>query len=274
MKNMFPDPIQYGDRAIVAGAAEGLGEAFSRLLAARGMNLVMVDRNGPALATLADALRTRYGVTAETLELDLSADDAWKRCIEATAGTDCRLLVYVAAFSRVTEFLNHGHDALERFVRVNALTEIHLVHAFATRLKEQKKPGGILLMSSLSGVVAPPLVAPYAATKSFTNRLAESLFSEFKPRGIQITSCTAGITSTPKFWESRPVFGRFRAEVMESADVARYALRNLGRRPVITPGWKNRLSYFLLTRILPIAWSRRIVAAAMRKMYPGNSAED
>jgi hypothetical protein len=261
----------YGTWALVAGAAEGLGEAFSRLLAGSGMNLVMVDFNRLSMEKLAASLRAGDGVSIQTLELDLSAPDAWQRCMEKVAEYDCRLLVYNAAFSHVTGFLSHSHEDLDRFVTVNARTEIHLVHAFAERLRGEKKPGGILLMSSLSGVVAPPLVAPYAATKGFTNKLAESLHAEFRPLGIRISACTAGITSTPKFWESRPVFGFFRPAIMEGPAVASFALRNLGRRAVITPGWQNRLSYFLLTRLLPAPLSLKIVSGAMRKMYPSGS---
>jgi uncharacterized protein len=152
---------------------------------------------------------------------------------------------------------------------VNAGNVIHLVHAFATKLSSEKKGGGILLMSSLSGVVAPPLVAPYAATKAFNVKLAESLYYELKPLSIHISACTAGIVSTPKFWESNPRFGAVKPQIMDARSVAVFALRNLGRKPVITPGWKNRLSYFLLTRILPRSLSHRIVSGAMLKMYPG-----
>ena len=169
----------------------------------------------------------------------------------AVAEHDCRLMVYNAAYSHVRPFTEHSHEVLDQFVNVNARSVIHLVSAFITRLRTAGVPGGILLMSSLSGVISPPLVAPYAATKAFNVKLAESLFYELKPLNIRISACTAGITSTPKFWESQPRFGRFKPSIMEAGAVADFAIRNLGRKPAITPGWQNRLSYFLLTRIFP-----------------------
>lgn len=264
---MFNPPEQYGTWALVAGAAEGLGEAFSTTLAEGGMNLVMADVNRAALEELAPRLEEKFRIRVVPLVIDLAESNAWQRCMDAVSKLDCRLLVYNAAYSHVTPFLNHTHPALDRFVNVNAATVIHLVHAFASRLKKEKKPGGILLMSSLSGVIAPPLVAPYAATKAFNIKLAESLYHELKPIDIRISACTAGITSTPKFWESQPVFGKFKPEIMEARSVAAFALRNLGRKPVITPGWKNRFSYFLLTRIFPKSLSLRILSGAMQSMY-------
>jgi short-subunit dehydrogenase len=271
---MFKGQKQYGSWALVAGAAEGLGEAFSTVLAMAGINLVMADIKAAPLEKLASLLATTYGVRTEPLVIDLSEENAWMRCMEKISGHDCRLLVWNAAYSHVRPFTEHSHEVLDKFVNVNARNVIHLVSAFVSSMSNEKMSNeqwggaGILLMSSLSGVIAPPLVAPYAATKAFNIKLAESLFYELKPLNIRISACTAGITSTPKFWESKPVFGRFKPQIMDGMSVATYALKNLGRRPAITPGWQNRLSYFLLTRILPGSLSLKIVSRAMRKMYP------
>lgn len=259
--------VTRGEWAFIAGAAEGLGEAFSTVLAAAGMNLVMADIKAPELEKLAPELEKKYRMKTDPLVIDLSEENAWQRCMEKILEHDCRLLVWNAAYSHVRPFLEHTHDVLDQFVNVNARNVIHIVHAFASTLQAEDKPGGILLMSSLSGVVAPPLVAPYAATKAFNIKLAESLFYELKPLGIRITACTAGIVSTPKFWESSPVFGTFKPSIMEPEAVVAFAIRNLGRKPVITPGWSNRFSYFLLTRILPKNVSLKIVAGTMQKMY-------
>jgi uncharacterized protein len=270
---MFKGEKQYGSWALVAGAAEGLGEAFSTVLAMAGVNLVMADIKAASLEKLAAVLAGQYGVKTDTLVIDLSEENAWMRCMEKVSEHGCRLLIWNAAYSHVRPFTEHSHEVLDKFVNVNARNVIHLVSAFVRSMSnermsnEQWGGAGILLMSSLSGVIAPPLVAPYAATKAFNIKLAESLFYELKPLNIRISACTAGITSTPKFWESKPLFGIFKPKIMEAGSVADFALRNLGRKPAITPGWQNRFSYFLLTRIFPKSLSLKIVSGTMQKMY-------
>jgi short-subunit dehydrogenase len=263
----------FGSWALVAGAAEGLGEAFSTVLAEGGMNLVMADNSSASLEKLGIELENKHGIRTRRLTLDLSADNAWEQCISAIADLDCRLLVYTAAYSHVIPFIDHAPDALDRFINVNARSVLHLVHAFVSRLTAQQLPGGILLMSSLAGVVSPPLLAPYAATKAFNVKLAESLFHELKPKGILISACISGVITTPRFWESKPVFGTFKPLMMSARFVAEFSLRNLGRKPGIMPGWQNRFSYFVLTRILPYQWALKIVAGTIKRMYPDGSGK-
>ncbi len=53
---------RYGPWAVIAGASEGLGAAYARALAARGLNLVLVARRRPALEALATQLAAEFGV--------------------------------------------------------------------------------------------------------------------------------------------------------------------------------------------------------------------
>jgi len=247
------------------GAAEGLGMGFSEVLASRGMNLIMVDFNQPALEALSNEIQNKFKIETLTVIQDLSEPDAWERCKTATEGLDCRLMVYVAAFSIVKPFLEVTPGELDKFLSVNNRTLIQAVHGFASMLKG-KKGGGILLVSSLSGVIPPPLVAAYAATKAFIIRLTESLNSEFKPHGIEIGCCTLGIISTPTFWAGNPGFGLFKPSVMEPVTAARYAMDRLGKVPVSTPGLSNRLAYAFL-HLLPRRVALFLVGRTMKSMY-------
>src|SRR5512138_3815358 len=120
--NQFSE--RFGSWALVAGAAEGLGAAFTEVLAARGMNLILADHSVALLDQVAPAIEKKYGVAIRTLHLDLATPGAWQQCIDVLEGLDCRLMVYVAAFSRVTEFRNHTHETLDRTVDVNMRTVI------------------------------------------------------------------------------------------------------------------------------------------------------
>ena len=256
----------YGEWALVAGAAEGIGEAFSVELAKKGINLVMADHNTPVMNQLSEKLKITYGITTIEINLDLSVKDAWKRCMEEIRNIDCRLLVYIPAYSRIKRFSHNSEDELDRYIDLNARTPIHFVHSFINSLPDRKS-AGVILMASLAGLIGPPFLAPYAATKAFNILLAESLHSEMKDKNIRVSACCAGETSTPAYWSSNPAKDRKWPPVMNPEQVAEYALLNLGRKAVIIPGWQNRFSYFLIGRLLSRKIAAGIIDNALRKRY-------
>lgn len=258
---------RYGSWALVAGAAEGLGEGFSGELARKGFNLVMVDRNAEALLHQATALEQRYGILTERLTLDLAESYAAERCLAAMKCHDCRLLVYVAAWSRVALFTSLPGNEVDASVSVNVSTPIRLIHGFSALRMTGKQTGGIILVSSLAGLIGPKYVAAYAATKSYLTRFAEAVHDELAVIGINILAVSAGTIRTPAYQASRPGQSFFVPSAMEPEAVASYALGKLGKTVTCIPGAGNRMQYFLLERLLPRSLSRRLVNGAMEKMY-------
>ncbi len=66
---------KYGPRALVAGGAPGIGEAFSRFAASQGLNVIALDFNQSALDEMAAKLSGEYGVECLPVKVDLSAVD-------------------------------------------------------------------------------------------------------------------------------------------------------------------------------------------------------
>jgi uncharacterized protein len=256
----------YGTWALVAGAAEGIGEAFTLALAKKGMNLVMVDIKPDSLSELSSRLQEKYLITTKQIVKDLSDPDAAVVCMNLIRDLDCRLLVYVPAYSPVKRFLDNSQEELDRYINLNSRTPLHFVHLFTAHLRKLKG-GGMLLMSSLAGLIGPQFSAPYAATKAFNIVLAESLFHELKRDGISIMACCAGTTSTPTFWSSNPTLNRW-VRLMKPETLAVNAIKKMGMKSIYIPGWQNRLSYFLLTRILPRRMAALIVSKEMERIFP------
>lgn len=259
--------LQYGDWAFIAGAAEGIGAAFSTALAEKGMNLVLVDNNFPALNLLADELEKGFKISTLCIFQDLAKPDAVSACLEKSKSIDFRLVVYVPAYSPVGKFSDYTDEEIDRFLSLNNRTPIHLIHSLL-KIWQKDKHYGIILMSSLAGMLGPPFSAPYAGTKAFTIVLAESLFYELRDAKVDIMACCAGPTSTPTYWNTNPEKLNKIIEVMQPSKVAAYALKMLGKRSYCVPGWKNRLFYYILTRILPRKMAGNIVSKSIKKMYP------
>ena len=131
----------------------------------------------------------------------------------------------------------------------------------------QRKRGGIILMSSLSGMVGTAMVSTYAATKAFTQVLGEGLWEELGPLGIDVAVCAAGATLTPNFEAETPEARRGQALPMEPAAVAREALAGLGRGPLVVPGRLNRLVAGVLVRVLGRRAAVRWLSRNTRALY-------
>jgi len=262
---------KYGNWAIVVGSAEGLGEAYSIALAKRNINLIMVDNRLNSLTNLAIQLEKDFNIETIQLHLDLSESDAVKKMMHQIEQIDCRLLVYNAAYSLIKPFINHTEEELDNFIDINTKTQLKLVHQFSKLLIKKKQTGGILLMSSLAGLIGMQLVSSYAATKAFAWNLAEALHHELKPQKIDVMACIAGATATPAYLKTNPTYGMMKPLVMEPSTVAESALNKLGKRALFIPGFSNRMNYFILTRLLPRKLAASIANKTMLTMFEQQS---
>lgn len=259
---------KYGDWVAIVGAAKGIGEGYCKVLAKKGMNLILIDKDAMALTKSAYELKTKYKIKTESLLLDLNDESASIQIMKIIKNFGCRLLIYNAAFSRVKKFTDLSEEELNTFVGVNVASQLHLVHAFSRYLIEQKENGGIILMSSLAGLLGMQLVAPYAATKAFTWNLAEALYHELDEYNIDVMACIAGATATQTYLDTNPHYGKVKPQVQKAEEVAKNAIANLGKKALYISGANNRFNYFILTRILPRKMAAKMANRVIKEMYP------
>lgn len=254
---------RYGPWALVAGASAGLGAAFARLAAARGLNLVLLARRPDALAALAAELTAAHRVEVRTGALDLARPDLADAVAALAGDLEIGLLVYNAAHSAVGPFLDRPLAEHQRVLDVNCRGPLVLAHALGRGMASRGR-GGIVLMSSLAASQGNPLLASYAASKAFGLVLAEGLWAELRARGVDVVACRAGATRTPGYAASNP---RRRVPLMEPEPVARRALDALGGGPTAVAGALNRVAAFAFGRLLPRRASIRIMERATRRLY-------
>jgi hypothetical protein len=252
---------KYGPWAVVAGASEGLGAAFARAIAARGVNLVLLARREGALAEVAASLRAQ--VEVKTAALDLGAPDLAERLQSLTAELDVGLCVYNAAASHIGPFLERSLADKQAIVDVNCRGPLIAAHVFGQRFVARGR-GGIVLMSSLTAFWGSPLIATYGATKAFNLSLGEALWYELGPQGVDVLACCAGATRTPGFLRS--LGGRRGPPSMAPDAVAEEALAALGGPPSMVPGVANKLASQLLRRLLPRRSAVSIMGAETAKL--------
>jgi short-subunit dehydrogenase len=247
---------KYGPYALVAGASEGLGAAYAAAQARRGFNLVLLARRKEKLETFAGELRRKYPVEIITHAVDLGDFEAVK-IFAGALNIQIGLLVYNAAYAPVGFFKDIEEEQLARIAAVNVRGPLMLVRLVLPQMIERKK-GGVVLMSSLAGTQGSPKLAGYAATKAFNAILAEGLWEELRPLGIDVIASCAGAILTPGYKEAQQAKA---PGALTPEQVAEKTLKALGKCPVFVPGGINKLARFFLMRLAPRKLAIKIMAA-------------
>ncbi|HPA27180.1 MAG TPA: SDR family NAD(P)-dependent oxidoreductase, partial [Acidobacteriota bacterium] len=89
---------KYGRYALVTGASAGIGEAFARLLAKRGFDLILVARREEKLDLIAEELRRKHGIEIMVIPMDLTLEDSADELFRKVGEFDVGLLVNNAGF--------------------------------------------------------------------------------------------------------------------------------------------------------------------------------
>jgi len=257
---------RYGPWALIAGASEGIGAAFSCALAQRGLNLVLVARRLEPLKVLEREIAGIGPLQVRCLSLDLARADAAALLEEELADIDVGLVVYNAALAPVGAFLEVPLGEQLAAIDVNVRGPLAMAHGFGRRLAARGR-GGIVLLSSLTAFQGSPFVATYGASKSFLLTLAEGLWFELAPHGVDVLAVCAGATRTPSYLRrsSRKAPGE-----LEPDQVAHEALARLGRGPSMIPGRFNRFASQLMRRALPRRTAVRLMGARTRPLTLGS----
>jgi 3-hydroxybutyrate dehydrogenase len=173
-------------RALVTGAASGIGRAISERLVAEGWRVLSVDRepdpDGPGEPFAAD-LATREGNRA--------AVDA---AVERLGGLDA--VVANAGFQHVSPVDEFDEDRWDALLAV-LLTSPFLLARYAWPHLKERGDGRIVVVASVHGLVASPHKAGYVAAKHGAVGLVKTLALEGAPHGIRAVAICPGFVRTP-----------------------------------------------------------------------------
>ncbi len=187
-------PASPRGHALITGASSGIGAAFAREYARRGLPLILTARREDRLEDLANQLRAQVEVVV--LAADLADPAAPARLQETIAARGLRVshLVNNAGYGIPGRYLSSSWEVHRDFLQVMVTAVCDLTHRFLPGM-EADGHGRILNIASLAGLV--PASAGhtlYGASKSFLIRFSECLAEESRDKGVHATAVCPGFT--------------------------------------------------------------------------------
>ncbi len=195
-----------GLTAVVTGGASGLGAATARRLAAEGVRVAVLDRDGDAAAAVGSE------VGGLGLACDVTESDAVQTALDtarATLGTE-RILVNCAGIGTARRIVSkQGPMALEDFekvIRVNLIGTFNVLRLSAAAMTrtdplENGERGVVLMTASVAATDGQIGQAAYAASKGGIAALTLPAAREFASHGVRVVTIAPGLFDTPLLQE-------------------------------------------------------------------------
>lgn len=185
-----------GKRALVTGAAAGIGRATVTALAQAGAALILFDVDEKGAAALAAELEAQ-GTPAMVASGSVADSDAVGRAFaladSAFGGID--ILVNNAGITGNRAALELDLETWNRVLSTNVTGSFLCAQAAGLRMKEQ---GGVIInLASIYGLVAAPNRVAYAASKAAIVMMTKALAVEWASAGIRVNCIAPGYVETP-----------------------------------------------------------------------------
>ena len=182
--------------AVITGASRGIGKAVATYFASKAYRVVLIARNGDALATLAHELRAEYAADVQYHTVDVSVREQVKNACASIS----------KQYQRVDVLFNNAGiidfgcsaiapDTFDNILNTNVRGAYHWVH-YLLPLMQQQQSGYIFNMSSRAAKFANPGTGAYALSKAALLNYSYALSRELITDNIKVTALCPGAVDT------------------------------------------------------------------------------
>ncbi|XP_005384745.1 PREDICTED: testosterone 17-beta-dehydrogenase 3 isoform X1 [Chinchilla lanigera] len=186
-----------GQWAVITGAGDGIGKAYSFELARRGLSVVLISRTLEKLQTIATEIEWTTGTSVKIIQADFTKDDIYEYIKENLKGLEIGILVNNVGMlaSRVPSRFLSTPDGIQSLIHCN-ITSVIKMTQLVLRHMESRGKGLILNISSGAALRPWPLYSLYSASKAFVCTFSKALQVEYREKGIIIQALTPFAVST------------------------------------------------------------------------------
>ena len=188
-----------GKKALVTGAAGGIGWASARALAAEGADVALLDLRWPGFGGSGALQLQSLGQKAIEISCDVTDRLAVEAAIERTekelGGLD--FLVTSAVFSDREMFTEANIDGFQKTIDVTMWGAFWALRGFSRHLIARNRPGSAVLVSSPHAYIATPSCMAYNMAKAALDMMGKTAAMELGPKQIRVNMIYPGWTDTP-----------------------------------------------------------------------------
>lgn len=188
-----------GKVAIVTGASSGIGQGIAKRLGCEGAKVIVDYVGTPEGAEETERAIEQSGGAGAIVRADVTNPSDWD-CLVRTAWEkfgSADILINNAGIEKKSEFWDTTEEDYDKVMDVNLRGAFFLTQAFVRRLRNAKKNGCIVNISSVHEDMVFPGFASYCCSKGGMRMLMRDLSVELGPLGVRINNVAPGAISTP-----------------------------------------------------------------------------
>jgi glucose 1-dehydrogenase len=188
-----------GKVAIVTGASSGIGQGIAKRLGCEGAKVIVDYVGTPEGAEDTERAIEQAGGEGKIVQADVTRDEDICKLVESAWSTfgSADILVNNAGMEKKSDFWDTPEEDYDKVMAVNLRGPFFLTQAFVRRLRDAKKPGRIVNISSVHEDMAFPGFATYCCSKGGMRMLMRDLAVEVGPLGITVNNVAPGAIATP-----------------------------------------------------------------------------
>ena len=259
---------------LITGASSGFGEDAAWFFSAEGCKLVLAARRIDRLQTLVSRIQDEGG-EAIAIPMDITNADDIENMVQSAVALYDRIdiLFNNAGIGRVDWFENHTPERdIDLLIRVNLIGLMQVTRSVLPQMLEQGN-GHIINMTSVAGLISPPLIASYSASKFGVRAFTDALRREVAPLGIKVSGIYPGPASTEfgSHIGKSKAYGSIRSIIgmrMSSEYVAKRVVdvAKRPRRSLVIPWWFRIVTIFDMLFPVVVDWITYIFSKFKHKL--------
>jgi NAD(P)-dependent dehydrogenase (short-subunit alcohol dehydrogenase family) len=188
-----------GKSAIITGSSRGIGRAIAEAMADQGARVVISSRKPGPCQEVADAINQKHGDgTAIAIPANISSKEDLQAMVDETSKSFGKIDIVVcnaASNPYYGPMAGITDDAFTKILQNNIISNHWLIQMCAPQMRE-RKDGAVIIVSSIGGLRASPVIGAYNISKAADFQLARNLAAEFGADNIRVNCIAPGLIKT------------------------------------------------------------------------------